>query len=181
MRFPSALRRLPVLLALVLGHCAGVLAAAPASASASALAADAPILRLTGPAKTLTFTAAEFAALPRTDFKALEPHEKKERTYAGVTVRELLLRAGAPLGEQLRGPALTTGVLVRCRDHYTVLYALAEFDTAFSTRTILLADREDGAPPPATAAPLRLVAPGDTRGARWARQVASIELIQLAP
>ena len=177
MRFPSALRPLSVLLGFVLGHGAVVLSAAPAST----LAAEAPVLRLTGPAKTLTFTAAEFAALPRTELKALEPHEKKERTYAGVAVRELLIRAGAQLGEQLRGPALTTGVLVRCRDNYTVLYALAEFDAAFSTRTLLLADREDGAAPPPSAAPLRLVAPGDTRGARWARQVASIELIQLAP
>ncbi len=140
-----------------------------------------PILRLTGAAGTVTLTAAEFAALPRQEIAAVEPHEKKERRYSGVAVRDLLTRIGAPLGADLRGPALTTGVLVRCQDGYTVLYSLAEFDAAFSTRTILLADREDGAPPPATAAPLRLVAPGDTRGARWARMVTALELIQTAP
>jgi hypothetical protein len=161
-----------VLAALVVSGPVPSLPAAPAAE---------PFLVLRSPARTLELTAAEFAALPRTDLKALEPHEKKERTYSGVAVRDLLARLDAPLGDRLRGPALTTGVLVRCRDHYTVLYALAEFDTAFSTRTILLADREDGAAPPPSAAPLRLVAPGDTRGARWARQVASIELIQLAP
>lgn len=144
-----------------------------------ARAADAPILRLTGPAKTVTFTAAEFAALPRTELRAVEPHEKKERLYSGVTVRELLTRIDAPLGEKLRGPALTMGVLVRTKENYTVLYSLAEFDAAFSTRTILFADREDGAPPPATAAPLRLVAPGDTRGARWARLVTALEIISV--
>ncbi|MCX6953453.1 MAG: molybdopterin-dependent oxidoreductase [Verrucomicrobia bacterium] len=138
-----------------------------------------PILQVITADKTLAFTAAEFAALPRTELTAIEPHEKKERRYAGVTVRELLTRAGAPLGEKLRGPALTLGVLVRSRDNYTVLYALAEFDEAFSSRTLLLADREDGAPPPASAAPLRLVAPGDKRGARWARMVTSIEVVPL--
>lgn len=79
----------------------------------------------------------------------------------------------------MRGPALTMGVIVRCKDNYSVLYSLAEFDAAFSSRTILLADREDGAPPPATAAPFRLVAPGDKRGARWARMVVSLEIVSL--
>lgn len=79
----------------------------------------------------------------------------------------------------MRGPALTMGVIVRCKDNYSVLYSLAEFDAAFSSRTILLADREDGGPPPATAAPFRLVAPGDKRGARWARMVVSLEIVSL--
>lgn len=165
--------RRPFPLALVLGHWALILV------SGSAFAADAPFLRLTGPAKSLTFTAAEFSARPHTELRAVEPHEKRERRYSGVTVRELLALVDAPLGDKLRGPALTMGVLVRTKDNYTVLYSLAEFDAAFSTRTILLADREDGAPPPATAAPLRLVAPGDTRGARWARLVTALEIISV--
>jgi DMSO/TMAO reductase YedYZ molybdopterin-dependent catalytic subunit len=138
-----------------------------------------PILKVIGPETTLTFTAAEFAALQRTEVRTLEPHEKKERLYSGVTVRELLTRAGAPLGDKMRGTALTLGVLVRSKDGYAVLYSLAEFDAAFSTRTLLLADREDQAPPPANAAPFRLVAPGDVRGARWVRMVTSIEVVTL--
>ena len=94
-------------------------------------------------------------------------------------MRELLARVGAPLGDKMRGPALALGVLVRTKDDYAVLFSLAEFDSAFSTRTLLLADREDGAAPPATAAPFRLVAPGDSRGARWARMVTSIEIISI--
>lgn len=143
-------------------------------------AADA-VLTIATPDKTTTLTAAEWAALPRTEVKAVEPHEKKERRYAGVAMRDLLTHAGAPLGDKLRGPALVLGVVVRCQDAYTVLYALAEFDASFSTRTILLADRDDGQPLPSNAAPLRLVAPGDTRGARWARMVTSIEIVPLTP
>lgn len=168
-------RRFPLLLTLVLGHWVLGLS----FAASAARIAEAPILRLTGPAKTLSLTAAEFTALPHTELRAVEPHEKKERLYCGVAVRELLALVDAPLGEKLRGPALTMGVLVRTKDNYTVLYSLAEFDAAFSTRTILLADREDGAVPPATAAPLRLVAPGDTRGARWARLVTALEIISI--
>jgi hypothetical protein len=84
------------------------------------------------------------------------------------------------VGEKLRGPALAAAVLVRCKDGYTVLFALAEFDANFSSRTILLADRENGEILPPSAAPLRIVATGDKRGARSARQVVALELVSLA-
>ena len=144
---------------------------------ASVIRAAEPILKVIGLEKTLTFTAGEFAALPHTELKALEPHEKKECVYSGVVVHDLLAKVGVLSRESFRGPALQLGVLVRSKDGYTVLFALAEFDENFSSRTLLLADREDGQPPPATAAPLRLVAPGDKRGGRWARIVTSIEIV----
>ena len=34
--------------------------------------------------------------------------------------------------------------------------------------------------PPAAAAPLRVVAPGDKKGARWPRMVTSIEVVSMA-
>jgi hypothetical protein len=147
----------------------------------SVVVAAEPVLKIIGPEQTVFLTVQEFAALPHTELKAVEPHEQKERLYAGVALPELLTRVGAPLGEKLRGPALTLGVLVRCKDSYTVLYSLAEFDENFSSHTILIADGEDGQPPPAAAAPLRLVAPGDKRGARWARMVTTIEIVSVGP
>jgi hypothetical protein len=148
-------------------------------AALTARAAE-PILTITSPEKTLTFTAEEFTALPRTELKLPAQADQKERTFAGVAMRELLTRAGAPLGDKLRGPAHLTGVIVRCKDNYAVLFSLAEFDENFSTRTILLADHEDGEILPPSAAPLRIVAPGDKRGARSPRQVTAIEIVSLA-
>jgi hypothetical protein len=148
-------------------------------AAALRLVAAQPILTIKTPEKTMAFTAEEFAALPRTEVKAEEMHEKEAHRYSGVAMRELLTRAGAPLGDKFRGPALALGVVVRCKDNYIVLFSLAEFDEAFSQRTIVLADREDGEILPPSAAPLRVVAPGDKRGARSARQVVSIELVAL--
>jgi len=139
-----------------------------------------PVLKIISPEKSLTFTAAEFAALPRTELKLPEQADQPERRFAGVAVRELLLRAGAPLGDKLRGPALLTAVIVRCKDNYAVLFSLAEFDENFSARTIILADQEDGEMLPPSAAPFRLVTPGDKRGARSAKQVTSIEIVSLA-
>lgn len=151
-----------------------------ALASLLALAARAaePLLTLRAlEQRTVTFTAEEFAALPHVDRPVLEPHEKKPHVCSGVALRELPARVGAPSGESFRGPATQRGVLVRSKDNYTVLFSLAKFDDNFSARTILLADGEDGQPTPATAAPFRLVLPGDKRAARWARQVVAIEMV----
>lgn len=155
------------------------LAAVLLALAAGAARAAEPILKIAGPEKTLTLTAAEFAALPHTELKLLEPHEKKERGYSGVVVHDLLTRVGVLSGESFRGPALQLGVLVRSKDNYTVLFSLAEFDENFSPRTLLLTDREDGQPTPAAAAPLRLVVPGDKRAARWARMVTSLEIVSV--
>jgi len=146
-------------------------------ATAVALSAAESALKITAPAKSLEFTLEEFALLPHREIAAVEPHGKKEHHYAGVSVAELLSRAGAPLGENLRGPALQLVVIVHSKDGYAVAFSLTEFDKAFGDRTILLADREDGQVLPENAAPFRLVVVGDKRAARWARMVSSIELV----
>lgn len=139
-----------------------------------------PILKITSSDKTLTFTAEEFAALPHAELKLPAQGDKAADTFTGVAMREILTRAGAPLADKMRGAGLMTAVIFRCKDNYSVLYALAEFDENFSTRTILLADKEDGEILPPSAAPLRLVAPGDKRGARSAKQITAIEIVSLA-
>jgi len=148
-------------------------------AAAAAASAAEPGLKIVTPEKTLTLSAGELAALPRVEVAALEPHGKQEHRYTGVAVRDVLARAGVPLGEKLRGPALQLVVRIGSRDGYAVVFALAEFDTAFSRRTLLLADRVDGKPLADTAGPLQLVAPGDTRAARWARMVTSLEVVSV--
>jgi hypothetical protein len=146
------------------------------AATLTGFAADSTLSVISGDT-TLTLTADQLKALPHTELTATEPHEKKDHLYSGVPVRDLLARAGAPLGEKLRGKALQLAVLVRSRDGYATLFALAEFDDSFSSRTILLADSEDGKPLAANSAPLRLVVPGDKRAARWARMVTSLEVV----
>ena len=58
-----------------------------------------PVLKVVSPQKTLTFTAEEIAALPRTELKLPAQGDQDEREFSGVALRELLLRAGAPLGD----------------------------------------------------------------------------------
>ncbi len=131
-------------------------------------------MRLTHAGKTRVVEAAEFAALPRVEVPAVEPHAQKEHRYGGVAVRELLALVGVPLGEKLRGRELNLVVIVGRDDGYAVVFALAEFDASFSTRTIGLADQVDGQKLMRSAGPLHLIALGDKRGARWPRMVTAI-------
>jgi hypothetical protein len=143
---------------------------------APALRAAGPVLTVTAPDKILTFTAEEFAALPHTEISAYDPHGEATHKYSGVAMREILARAGAPLGDKLRGKALQLVVVAHSRDGYSIAFALAEFDPAFNDRSILLADTEDGKPLPGDASLFRIIIPGDKKAARWARMVTSIEI-----
>lgn len=154
-----------------------LLAVLVSTAAVRVLAAD-PVLTVTAPGRTLVFAAGDLGGLAHVEVQATDPHEKVTHRYSGVPVHDLLASVGAPFGDKMHGQALQLAVIVRSADGYAVLYALPEFDPAFSDRTIIIADKEDGAPLPAKAGPLRLIAPGDKHAARWPRMVTSIELVQ---
>ena len=124
--------------------------------------------------KPLTLTAAELLAMPRTKLTAAA-HEQTG-VFEGVTVRELLTRAGVPAGADLRGAALAKTVVVTGADGYRVAFGIAEFDPVFTDRVSILADRKDGGPLPANALPFQIILADEKRPARWVRQVVSIEV-----
>ena len=100
----------------------------------------------------------------------------KEVEFEGVPVFEILQRAGLKLGQDLRGPALASYLLVQAADGYRAVFALPEIDPACTDRTILLADRRDGKPLPAQEGPLRIVVPGEKRHSRWVRLVVAFKI-----
>ena len=125
----------------------------------------------------LTLTAADLKAMPRTTVRAVNSHEKKTETYEGVLLEELLRKAGAPHGEQLRGPLMTSYVVAEAEDGYRVVFALAELDSGFVDSQVLIADTMDGGPIGPKLGPFRLVAPHEKRPARWVRMLKSITVV----
>ena len=67
-------------------------------------------------------TVADLAAMPRASLRApgrdLAAHE-------GVPLAALLAKAGAPQGPALRGPAFSLAVILRAKDGYVSVLALA--------------------------------------------------------
>jgi DMSO/TMAO reductase YedYZ molybdopterin-dependent catalytic subunit len=117
--------------------------------------------------------------MPRTKVTAKE-HEVTT-TYEGVALTEILQKAGAPMGDKLRGKAMASYVLVTAHDGYRVVFALPELDPGFSdaAQQIILADTADGKPLTEKQGPVRLVVPQEKKGARWIRMVDSIEVVKV--
>jgi DMSO/TMAO reductase YedYZ molybdopterin-dependent catalytic subunit len=109
--------------------------------------------------KPLSLTLDDLRHLPRKTLKVMSPHEKKEETYEGVLVTELLKRARVPQGAQLRGAAMATYVQAAAADGYRVIFSLAELDTDFQDSDVIVADTMNGAPLDDKPGPFRLVAP----------------------
>jgi hypothetical protein len=65
-------------------------------------------------------------------------------SYEGVSLRDVLNRAGAPFGKDLRSKALANYILAKARDGYEVVFTLAELDADFANESILVADKRDG-------------------------------------
>ena len=140
-------------------------------------AADAPSVRLIGIGKpAITLDDAALAAMPRTTVQA-GAHGAAPSAWEGVSMLELLRRAGAPLDQALRGRALATFVRVTASDGYQVVFSLGELDTAFGATKVILADRHEGKPLEAKEGPFRLIVPSDSRPARWEHGVITIEVI----
>lgn len=122
-------------------------------------------------------TAEEWAKLPRATIKARD-HSGAEATFEGVSARDVVGLAGAPLGQELRGPRLALYVVAEAADGYKVVYALPEFDDGLTDGPILVADRKDGAALGEKEGPLRIVVPWEKRQARWIRQLTVLRIRQ---
>jgi hypothetical protein len=162
------IRRSCVLLLLVSSFVPPVLAQEQATA-----------ITITGDiAATLTLTAGDLAKMPRETVMVPEQDGTKV-AYEGVMLREILKRAGAPLGKDLRGKALSTYILAKAHDGYQVTFTLGELDEAFGNASILVADKRDGKSLFGYQGPFRLVCPNDKAGARSVRMLETLEVVRL--
>ncbi len=130
------------------------------------------VIRVDGQSTTLT--ALQIANLPHVTVD-VKDHDVAAH-FEGVPLAAVLTSAGVELGDKLRGPRLTEVMMVEAADDYKVAFALAEIDPAFATREIILADKRDGKPLNLKEGPLRIIAPGDKRPARWVRQVTVLRI-----
>jgi hypothetical protein len=128
-------------------------------------------------AAPLTLTGEDLASMPREKAKIPE-QDGTEVEYEGVPLREILRKAGAPVGK-LRGKALTTYVVAKAHDGYQVVFTLGEIDPVYGNQQILVADRRDGKGLMGAQGPFRLVCPQDRAGGRSVRMIESLELVRL--
>jgi DMSO/TMAO reductase YedYZ molybdopterin-dependent catalytic subunit len=135
-------------------------------------------LTVTGEVKTpLTLTLADLESMPVETIGAKD-HDGSTASYQGVSLHTILVRAGVPQGENLRGPALRLCVLVEAADGYQVAFSVAELDPLFTDKETLLAYRRNGKELDSKAGPLKMVIPDEKRQARWVREVTGLEVVR---
>jgi hypothetical protein len=129
-------------------------------------------------AATLVLKADDLARMPR-ETVVIPDQDGTKVSYEGVSLREILKRAGVPLGAELRGKALASYVLAKAHDGYQVVFSLGEIDTAFGNESIVVADKRDGKALFGYQGPFRLVCPNDKAGARSVRMLETLEFVRL--
>jgi hypothetical protein len=128
--------------------------------------------------KTTSYSPEEFAALPHKSVSVFNAHSKKNETYSGVVLSDLLTKAGVPSGESVRGKVFMTGVIAEGMDHYGVLYSLAEIDPSIHNGDVIVADTLDGQKLTKDGA-FKMVSSEERRPARWVRNLSSISVVQV--
>lgn len=101
----------------------------------------------------------------------LKDRDCKTHEYARAALQQILEMAGVTVGKQLHGEKMSKYLLVKCADGYEVIFSLAELDSSFTDRIVILADESEGKPLAAAKGPFRLVVPGEKRPARSGLQV----------
>ena len=131
-------------------------------------------LKITFGDKSATWTPEELTAMPQTSVSVYNEHTKAQEIYAGVPLIDLLTKVGVaatPRGKDFRLYLVAVG-----SDGYEVVYSIGEITPDVSKETVIVADTENGKPLAADG-PLKIVATGEKRPARWVRNLVAIRVL----
>ena len=131
-------------------------------------------LKITFGGKVADWTAATLVSLPHVTLTVHNEHAKKDETYSGVPLIELLTRLGVP--EKPHGRDFRLYLVAEGSDGYQVVYSVAEATPDVHDGTVIVADAQDGRPI-GNDGPLKLVATGEKRPARWVRNLVGIRVM----
>lgn len=157
---------------------AAMIAAVAMPATARNVAVAGTVLTIDGAvAASRKLSTADLAAMPRTHVTSII--HGKTLNCEGPWLTDVLASAGAPISENLRGPALLLAVVASAADGYQAAFTLGEIDHTLGNAPIIVADHCDGHALAPEDGPLRLIASGDKRGARSVRQLQRLTVAAL--
>jgi len=131
-------------------------------------------LKITFGDKSSEWTPATLALMPHKTITVHNEHTKADETYSGVELIDLLTNLGVvdkPHGKDLRLYVVASG-----SDGYVVVYSIGEITPDLSNSTVIVADAENGKPL-TDDGPLKIVATGEKRPARWVRNLVAIRVM----
>jgi DMSO/TMAO reductase YedYZ molybdopterin-dependent catalytic subunit len=160
--------------------CDSALAADEERSELSCAGGYAPSFRLTGAVRTpQTFDAAALATLPASrqtvDFFA-GPSGLVSQTYVGVSLNDLLAKAGVIVDPSIKNDVLRKYVAVTGTDCYEIILSMGELRPDFggAAQVLVAYATGDGSPLSTSEGAMRLVVPGDKKGGRYVSNIARI-------
>ena len=99
--------------------------------------------------KSAEWTSATLAALPHKTLTLFNEHTKKNETYSGVALIDLLTKLGVP--DKPHGKEFRLYLEAEGADGYVVVYSVAEVTPDVHDGTVIVADTIDGNPLATTA------------------------------
>ncbi|MEO8066256.1 MAG: molybdopterin-dependent oxidoreductase [Flavobacteriales bacterium] len=104
-------------------------------------------------------------------------HDGVEAAYEGAWLMDILKMNSASIAAIEKRTMVRSYVRVEAADGYNAIIALAETDTSFRQRPVILAWKKNGQPLDNHDGPFQLIVPDDMRHARDVRQVTVLEVI----
>jgi hypothetical protein len=133
-------------------------------------------LELTVDGKATTLTVADLEAMSQTTLKVHNEHTKKDETYSGVLLSELLTKYGAAFDKAGEKKIFHSYVRAEGTDNYFVLYSGTEVEDSIHDAQVIVATKMDGKPL-GDDGQIKLVASGEKRPARWVRNLSALTLV----
>ena len=124
--------------------------------------------------KPVNITAEDLTKMAHHSIKASD--HGTPATFEGVLLSEILAKVNVPLGDKLKGKALSQFLVAEAADGYRVLFALPVLDPASTDHPVYLVTKRDGQPLSEKDGPVRIVAPNEKRQGRWVRQVIALTI-----
>ena len=124
--------------------------------------------------KSAEWTAATLAPLPHQTLTLYNEHAKANETYSGVPLIDLLAKLGVP--QKPHGREFRLYLIAEGSDGYQVVYSVGEVTPDVHDGSVIVADSLDGKPI-GNDGPLKLVATGEKRPARWVRNLVAIRVM----
>ena len=167
--------------AMDMGHCGGMGHCGDTKVSGTSMmqgkgmpALAAGAMRITYSGKLSDWTLAALAAVPHKTISVYNEHTKATETYSGVPLIDLVTKLG--VASQPHGKDLAIYLEAIGSDGYKAVYSVGEVNPDVHDGTVLVADSEDGKPIAADG-PLKLVATGEKRPARWVRNLVGVRVL----
>jgi hypothetical protein len=167
-----------LLLALAISASISALHSQSIPEHAHAKTAPSTELQISVDGKTSTITLQELAAMPQKSVKVHNEHTKKDETYTGVLLSDLLAKYGFAVGPSSHRAMLRSYIAAEGTDKYWVLYSATEIEGSEHDADVIVATSLDGEPL-GDDGQLKLVDSADKKPQRWVRNLTSIRLVKV--